>query len=110
MANRPARWRNTPRRWRKRLHHPWRPLKAYSLGIKTITTKEGTGAETFFQRAADLDPSFAMAYAWMAANYTNLNEVERGAENAHKAYDLREKVSERERFWIEGNYYMSATG
>ena len=95
---------------RKRLHHPWRPLKAYSLGIKTITTKEGTGAETFFQRAADLDPSFAMAYAWMAANYTNLNEVERGAENAHKAYDLREKVSERERFWIEGNYYMSATG
>jgi hypothetical protein len=51
-----------------------------------------------------------MAYAWMAANYTNLNEVERGAENAHKAYDLREKVSERERFWIEGNYYMSATG
>ena len=51
-----------------------------------------------------------MAYAWMAADYCNLNEVGRAAENARKAYELREKVSERERFSIEGNYYLYATG
>ncbi len=42
--------------------------------------------------------------------YCNLNEVGRAAENARKAYELREKVSERERFSIEANYYLYATG
>ena len=46
----------------------------------------------------------------MSAVYCDLNEVGRAAENARKAYDLREKVSERERFYIEGNYYLIATG
>jgi len=85
-------------------------LKAYSLGIKTGDTKEGTAALPFFQRALDLDPSFALAYAWMGGTYFVLNEGGRGAEYIRKAYDLREKVSERERFWIEGDYYTLATG
>jgi tetratricopeptide (TPR) repeat protein len=58
----------------------------------------------------ELDPNFAMAYRAMSGAYRVLNEVGRGAENARKAYDLREKVSERERFTIEGNYYLAATG
>jgi serine/threonine protein kinase/tetratricopeptide (TPR) repeat protein len=85
-------------------------LKAYSLGRKTLYAKGGTAALPFFKRAAELDPNLAMAYAWMAAVYFDLNEVGRGAENASKAYALREKVSERERFDIEGNYYLTATG
>ena len=85
-------------------------LKAYSLGIKTGRTKAQTAALPFFDRAVDLDPNFAMAYRAMSAVYGNLNEVGLGAENARKAYDLREKVSERERFLIEWNYYRSATG
>jgi tetratricopeptide (TPR) repeat protein len=58
----------------------------------------------------DLDANFAVAYAWMSSIYGPLNEVGRGAENARKAYELREKASERERFFIEGNYYVFATG
>ncbi len=85
-------------------------LKAYSLGWKKAMAKEETAALPFFKRAVDLDPNFAMAYARMATFYSNLNEIGRGAENARKAYDLREKVSERERFFIEGIYYISATG
>jgi serine/threonine protein kinase/tetratricopeptide (TPR) repeat protein len=85
-------------------------LKAYSLGMKTSYAKGNTAALPFFQRAAELDPNFAMAYSWMASDYSTLNEVGRGAENARKAYALREKVSERERFFIEGNYYSFATG
>jgi len=85
-------------------------LKAYSLGTKTGETKGPTAAAPFFQRAVELDPNFAMAYVGMTAVYFSLDEVGRGAANARKAYDLREKVSEGERFFIEGSYYISATG
>ena len=85
-------------------------LKAYSLGVKTLYAKGDTAALPFFKRAVDLDPNFAMPYAWMSVVYWNLNEVGRAAENIRKAYELREKVSERERFAIEGNYYVIATG
>jgi serine/threonine protein kinase/tetratricopeptide (TPR) repeat protein len=85
-------------------------LKAYSLGVKTFYAKEETAALPFLKRAVDLDPNFAMAYAWMSSDYRDLNEVGRAAENARKAYGLREKVSERERFWIDGAYYLNATG
>jgi len=85
-------------------------LKAYSLGLKTVYAKGGTPALPFFKRAVYLDPNFAMGYAWMSMVYFDLSEVGRAAENIRKAYDLREKVSERERFSIEGNYYLAATG
>ena len=84
-------------------------LKAYSLGIETWSAKGDTAGLPFFKRAADLDPNFAMAYAWMSALYHDLNEIAGAAENGRKAYDLREKVSERERFFIESGYYNFAT-
>lgn len=85
-------------------------LKAYSLGVKAVYRTEATAALLFFKRAVDLDPNFAMAYAQMAGIYNVTNEVGRGVENGRKAYELREKVSERERFFIEGNYYLYGTG
>jgi tetratricopeptide (TPR) repeat protein len=85
-------------------------LKAYSLGVKTLYAKGITAARPLFQRALDLDQSFAMAYDAMAEVYFALNEGGRGAEYICKAYDLREKISERERFSIEGDYYWLATG
>jgi len=85
-------------------------LQAFSLGRKTNSAKGDTAALPFYKRAAELDPTFAMAYADMATAYSNLNEVGRAAENAKQAYDLREKVSERERFSIEANYYLTTTG
>ena len=85
-------------------------LKAYSLGRKTWSVKGETAALPFYKRAAELDPNFAMAYVAMSEAYRYLNEAGRGAENARKAYELREKVSERERFSIDWEHYMSATG
>jgi eukaryotic-like serine/threonine-protein kinase len=82
--------------------------KAYSLGVKTFFTKTATASEPFFQRAADLDPNFAMAYARLAD--VSIYEMKRSAEYARKAYELREKVSERERLLIESTYYFYATG
>ncbi len=80
-------------------------LKAYSMGQKMVYTRGYTEALPFFQRAVDIDPNFAKAYSSMAALYLVLNETGRAVENARKAYDLREKVSEPERFDIENNYY-----
>ena len=85
-------------------------LKAYSLGVKTASEKGNTAALPFLKRAVELDQNFARAYAAMSAAYYNINEVGRAAESAHKAYELREKVSEQERFSIEALYYLSVTG
>jgi tetratricopeptide (TPR) repeat protein len=84
-------------------------LKAYSLGVKTYA-KGDDAAPTFLKRAVELDPNFAMAYSSMSGVYWAHNEMGPAVENARKAFDLREKVSERERFNIEGNYYSNATG
>ena len=85
-------------------------LKAYSLGVKTQYTKGFTPALPFYKRAVELDPNFAMAYGHLGLAYFVLNEGGRGGGYLGKAYELREKVSERERLFIEKNYYQFATG
>jgi DNA-binding winged helix-turn-helix (wHTH) protein/tetratricopeptide (TPR) repeat protein len=84
-------------------------LQAYSQGRKMQSTKGDTAALPFFKRALELDPNFAMAYSGMSDVSADLGEVERAQENARKAYELRGKVSERERFGIEANYYSYVT-
>ena len=85
-------------------------LKAYSLGHKTELAKGNTAALPFYKRAVELDPKFAVAYGHIAGAYFNLNEVGRAADYAGKSFGLRDKVSERERFAIEGFYYLNMTG
>ena len=85
-------------------------LKAYSLGWKRAFAGGVTTALPFFRRAVELDPNFAMAYSAMANQYRTHQEPDRAAENIRKAYELRGKVSERERFWIEASYYGDGTG
>ncbi len=82
-------------------------LKAYSLGVKAYYASELAAALPFHKRAVELDPNFAMAYARMAVTYGSLEEGTRSDENLRKAYGLREKVSERERLFIEGLYLMN---
>jgi serine/threonine protein kinase/tetratricopeptide (TPR) repeat protein len=85
-------------------------LKAYSLSRKTRLAIGDTAGLPFLKRAVELDPNFAYAYAQLSLSYFNLGEEGLGIENARKAYDLREKVSEREKFFIEANYYLGVTG
>jgi serine/threonine protein kinase/tetratricopeptide (TPR) repeat protein len=80
-------------------------LQAYSLGYQTMTVKgDFAAAVPLFQRASQLDPNFAMAFARLGTNYNNLGEDARASESLHKAYDLRERASERERFYITSHY------
>ena len=85
-------------------------LKAYSLGRKTRYAKGDAAALPFFKRAVELDSNFAYAYLGLANSYFNLNEAGLAAEYSRKAYELREKVSERERLGIDASYYNFATG
>ncbi|MFY9530274.1 MAG: protein kinase, partial [Candidatus Acidiferrales bacterium] len=86
-------------------------LQAYSLGRKTLGAKgDNAAAVPLFQRAIRLDPNFAMAYASLGTSYGNLGETSLATEYTRKAYDLRERVSEREKFYIESHYYSIVTG
>ena len=85
-------------------------LKAYSLGNKIRWQKGDSASLPFYQKAVELDPNFASAYLTLAVSYANLGELTRSAEYARKAYDLRDKVDEQERFTIEAFYYDFATG
>jgi tetratricopeptide (TPR) repeat protein len=85
-------------------------LKAYSLGEKTRFAKTDSAALPFYERAVELDPNFALAHRAMSLVYINRSEVGRSAESARKAYELREKISERERLTIDAYYYMHVTG
>jgi eukaryotic-like serine/threonine-protein kinase len=64
----------------------------------------------FFERAIELDPTFASAYVSLSRIYSNLGEVERAKEYARSAYELREQVSERERLSIMYQYDFEVTG
>jgi serine/threonine protein kinase/tetratricopeptide (TPR) repeat protein len=86
-------------------------LQAYSLGEKTMESKgDPAGSIPFFQRAVKLDPIFALAYAALGIGYTNLGETSLAAENLRKAFELRNRVSQREELGIESYYYMDVTG
>jgi len=85
-------------------------FQAYSLGRKASLDSEWAGAVPFFERAVRLDPSFAMAYARLGTCYSNIGENSLGAKNTAKAYQLRDRVSEPERWYIESHYYENVTG
>jgi serine/threonine protein kinase len=84
-------------------------LRAYSLGMNALTTMGEAAAIPFLRRAVELDPKFAMAYARLGALYASDNAALSG-ENVRKAYELRERVTERERLYIEAHYYRDVTG
>jgi serine/threonine protein kinase/tetratricopeptide (TPR) repeat protein len=85
-------------------------LQAYSLGLKMQDTEGDQASLSFFQRAIDLDPKFAMAYARLGVAYSNLNEPSLAAENTTKAYELRGNTSEKEKLYIICHYHDLVTG
>jgi eukaryotic-like serine/threonine-protein kinase len=81
-------------------------LKAFSLGEK----QSDIPSILLYQRAIELDPNFAEAYSRLGVIYTNLGQPERANENLTKAFELRERVSEREKLYIASMYYLNVTG
>jgi eukaryotic-like serine/threonine-protein kinase len=86
-------------------------LKAYSLGAKAQSEKGGAAAALpYFQRAIELDPNFAIGYRAVGNTYYNMGELERASEYYEKAFELRERASEREKMDIIAIYYSTVIG
>jgi eukaryotic-like serine/threonine-protein kinase len=87
-------------------------LQTYSLGWKAIVgaKNDSAAALPLFQRAIRLDPNFAMAYADLGWSHSNLGESSLASENAQKAFQLRGRVSEYEKLFIEAEYDVLVTG
>ncbi len=85
-------------------------LQAYSLGRQAEGLNRGAEAVSLYQRAVSLDPNFATAYVGLGVDYFNHDESSQAADSIRKAYQLRERVSERERLAIETLYYALLLG
>jgi hypothetical protein len=75
-------------------------LKVFTLGRKALHEKGDVEAIPFFKRAIELDPNFALSYASLGVNYSNMNQPNLAADYLKKAFGLRDRVTEREKFHI----------
>ncbi|MGO9517918.1 MAG: protein kinase domain-containing protein [Candidatus Korobacteraceae bacterium] len=85
-------------------------LQAFAEGRKQQVRQGDAAALPYLEKAVSLDPEFAYAYGVLAAVYSNLEEPASAAKNATKAFQLRDRTTERLRLYIEGNYYANVTG
>ena len=83
-------------------------LKAFSLGDIKHEAGDELAALPLYQRAAELDPNFAMAYARMGTAYANLGQSQLSEQNRQKAFELRDRASEHEKLYIMSHYYADS--
>jgi eukaryotic-like serine/threonine-protein kinase len=85
-------------------------LQAYSEGIRQQNEKGDAAAVPYYKHAVELDPNFARACAAMAVRYANLGQASLAIVNLRQAYELRDRVSQREKYYISAQYYATVTG
>ena len=85
-------------------------LQAFTLAMKTTRESGEVKSIPYFKRAIELDPNFALAHARLGAAYIGLGEPGQSAENIQKAYELKERVSDPERFNITALYHIAISG
>jgi len=85
-------------------------LEAYSAALKVHFSSGAMAALPLFQRAVEIDPQFAMAHSFVGRLYANLDEPDLAAESISKAWQLRDRVSDREKFAIATRYHSLVTG
>jgi eukaryotic-like serine/threonine-protein kinase len=85
-------------------------LKVYSLGVDERAKGAEKNAIPLFQRALELDPKFAMAYAQLGAVYRNLGETEQASDQFKRAFALQANLSEREKLHLTVRYHETVTG
>jgi serine/threonine protein kinase/tetratricopeptide (TPR) repeat protein len=85
-------------------------LRAYSIGRRVSSSNGAVLAVPSFQRAIQLDPKFAMAYADLSLKYSNMGESALSAEKTREAYRLRDRASDPEKFFIAALYDRQVTG
>jgi eukaryotic-like serine/threonine-protein kinase len=85
-------------------------LKFFSSGFQIHMTAGDAAAIPFYKRAIELDPKFALAYVWMGIAYNDMGELSMDVESTRKAYELRDRTSEPEKYFIMARYHKVVTG
>jgi len=85
-------------------------LKAYSAGWQVSFSSGSAAAIPFANRAIEIDPDFASAYALIGRFYGDIGESVLSANNTSKAYQLRARATDQEKFFIAVNYDLEVTG
>jgi serine/threonine protein kinase/tetratricopeptide (TPR) repeat protein len=83
-------------------------LKSFTLGDEQHNRAEELAAIPFYQRAVELDPNFAMAYARLGTIYNNMSQSDLSDQYRKKAFELKDRASERERLYITAHYYTDS--
>lgn len=85
-------------------------FRAYAAGMRALSSTGSASAIPLFREAAELDPRFAMAHAWLGRVYGDTGEFSRSAESTAKAYELRGRVSQAEQYFIAASYDLQVSG
>jgi serine/threonine protein kinase/tetratricopeptide (TPR) repeat protein len=85
-------------------------LKAYSTGQKLNLSSGTAAAIPLFRRAVEIDPNFALAHAHLGLKYSEVGASVLSAESTRRAWQLRDRVSDREKFFIDFTYNRQVTG
>ncbi len=83
-------------------------LKAYSAAMKLVVT--GDPAIPYLKRATEIDPDFALAWANLGFSYNNIGEAALSRDATVRAWELRNRSSDREKFFITFLYHRQVTG
>ena len=85
-------------------------LEAFKVFSAAMKAPSAGGPTTLLRRATEIDPDFGLAWAVLGLNYTTVGELTLAREATIKAWQLRNRVSDRERFFITFNYERQVTG
>jgi DNA-binding winged helix-turn-helix (wHTH) protein/tetratricopeptide (TPR) repeat protein len=85
-------------------------LKAYSAGWQVSFSSGSAASVPFFLRAIEIDPNFSSAYVTLGRMYGDIGESGLSAVNTSKAYELRDRTSDQEKFFISLSYELQVTG
>jgi eukaryotic-like serine/threonine-protein kinase len=85
-------------------------LESYTAAWRAHYANGAIAALPLFQRATEIDPSFAMAYAALGRIYADLDESDLSSASITRAWELRDRATDREKFFITVNYQMLVTG
>ncbi|MGA7918052.1 MAG: protein kinase, partial [Candidatus Acidiferrales bacterium] len=85
-------------------------LKAFSSGFQINNTVGDAAAVPFYKQAIELDPNFALAYGWLGLSFNGMGELSMDVECTRKAYELRDRMSEPEKYFITARFHKVVTG
>ena len=84
--------------------------KLYAAAYKVALSDDNAAAVPLLQQAIQIDPKFAMAYALLGRVYGDIGKPDLAAQSIRKAYELRDRTTDHERFFISLSYDVQVTG